>query len=816
MNTKNFKLSTAIFFILFVSGNILFAQREIVNFNDNWLFSKGNIENASSSQLNESSWEKIKLPHDWAISGPFNPLGEGNTGKLPWKGEGWYRKHFTPDLTDQNKKFFLLFDGVMASPKVFVNGKNAGSWDYGYNSFIIDITSFLKFGKDNVIGVYANTLNHGSRWYPGAGIYRKVRLIKTDQVHIDIWGTQITTPLVENTSSDIRIITSLTNESVSQQEIRVENTIYSPSGNELKKSVSKLSLKPGEKKETEQTVTLFRPERWDIQNPALHTVKTVVYKNNVICDETRETFGIRTFKFTADDGFHLNGRRVQIKGVCLHHDQGPLGAAFYPRAMERQLEIMKEMGCNAIRTSHNVPAPELLDLCDKMGFIVIDEIFDKYDNKADLPQGADFFEFAEPNVRNFVMRDRNHPSIVLWSVGNEISEVETNSNGGFRKLQAMVNNFKKYDPTRPVTLVCHIADAAKKRHFDFYDVTAYNYRRQYKTVHDLEPSKPSLIGESASTVSTRGFYELPLPKTKTDFTRSLQVSSYDLNAPEWAEIPDFDFMWQEQDKFCAGEFVWTGFDYIGEPTPYGDNIVRDKKFKFKQEDVSRSSYFGIVDLCGIPKDRYWLYRSFWAPEKQTTHILPHWNWEGHENDTIPVFVYTNGDKAELFLNGKSLGFREKEPRSDDAVKRYRLRWDVPFAPGELKAVSYKAGELNGTETVKTAGKAAGIVANADRSNVESKPGGLVYVTISVVDANGNFCPLDASKIKFRIEGPGKIKAVGNGDATSLESFTGTEIKAFYGKCLAIIEPNGTTGNIKFITESESLKGTEVVIKVGNK
>ncbi len=813
MKIKYINSSILIFVIIFISGNLLFAQRETIKFNDNWFFTKGNPVNASASQLNESGWEKITLPHDWAISGPFNPLGEGNTGKLPWKGEGWYRKHFTPAVTDQNKKFYLVFDGVMASPKVFINGKQVGSWDYGYNSFYIDITSALKFGKDNIIAVYASTLKHGSRWYPGAGIYRKVQLVKTDQIHVDIWGTQVTTPIVENTSADVRIINTLENATTEQQEIRVENIVLNPAGSELKKLDSKLTLKPGEKRDVEQTVTLYRPERWDIQNPALHTVKTLVYKNNILCDDTQVNFGVRTFKFTGDDGFHLNGQRVQLKGVCLHHDQGLLGAAFYPRAMERQLEIMKEMGCNAIRTSHNVPAPELLELCDKMGFVVIDEIFDKYDNKSDLPEGADFFEFAEANVKNFVMRDMNHPSIILWSVGNEITDVETNYNGGFRKLQAMVGYFKKYDSTRPVTLVCHVPESVKKRHFDYYDVISYNYGRKYKLAHDAEPSKPALIGESASTVSTRGFYELPLPKVKTDFTRAIQVSSYDLNAPEWAEIPDNDFMWQEQDKFCSGEFVWTGFDYIGEPTPYGDNITRNNKFKFKQEEVARSSYFGIVDLCGIPKDRYWLYRSFWAPEKQTTHILPHWNWEGHEGDTIPVFVYTNGDKAELFLNGKSLGFKEKEPRSDDAVKRYRLRWDVLYAPGELKAVSYKAGIVNGTEIVKTAGKASDVVGVADRQTVPARENELVYVTVSVVDGNGNLCPLDASRIRFRIEGPGIIKAAGNGDATSMESFTGTEMKAFYGKCLAIVEPNGTAGTIKLITESDGLKTSEVNIEV---
>jgi beta-galactosidase len=813
MKLKYFCTPILVFMILFISGNLLLAQRETINFNENWLFIKGNPQNASASQVSETGWEKVRLPHDWAISGPFNPLGEGNTGKLPWKGEGWYRKHFTPAASDQNKKFFLIFDGVMASPAVFVNGVLVGKWDYGYNSFLVDITTALKPGKDNIIAVHANTMNHDSRWYPGAGIYRKVQLIKTDQVHVDIWGTQVTTPVVENTIADVRIINTISNASSVQQDIRVENLILTPAGNELKKTVAKITLKPGEKRDVEQTVTLFRPERWDIINPALHTVRTLVYRNDQLCDDSNVAFGVRTFKFTADDGFHLNGRRVQIRGVCLHHDQGPLGAAFYPRAMERQLEILKEMGCNAIRTSHNVPAPELLELCDKMGFIVIDEIFDKYDNKADIPEGADFFEFAEPNVRNFVMRDRNHPSIVLWSVGNEISDVETNYNGGFKKLQAMVVNFKKYDASRPITLVCHISDAAKKRHFDFYDVTAYNYRRQYKTVHDIDPSKPSLIGESASTVSTRGFYELPLPKVKTDFTRSIQVSSYDLNAPEWAEIPDMDFMWQEQDKFCGGEFVWTGFDYLGEPTPYADDIVRRNKFKYKQEEVARSSYFGIVDLAGIPKDRYWLYRSFWAPEKETTHILPHWNWEGHEGDTIPVFVYTNGDKAELFLNGKSLGFREKEPRSDDAVKRYRLRWDVPYTPGDLKTVSYKDGIVNGTATVKTAGKSAQLNMIADRPVVAAKTSELIYITVSVSDAGNNFSPLDASLIKFKIEGPGKIKAVCNGDATSMESFTGTQIKAFYGKCVAVIESDGTAGTLKLIAESEGLKTGEVNITV---
>ncbi|MCK6693663.1 MAG: glycoside hydrolase family 2 protein [Thermoanaerobaculia bacterium] len=624
-----------------------FSQtRQTIDFNKNWKFAKGNPPTASAPWFDDAGWQTVRLPHDWAIAGPFDPTLSGETGKLPWKGEGWYRKSFRAEASWAGKRVYAVFDGVMAFPRVYVNGKLAGGWDYGYNSFYLDITALLLPGSDNLMAVYADTRQHDSRWYPGAGIYRKVQLIVTGPVHTAVWGTQITTPEVS------------------------------------------------EQQAFEQFMVLPNPRLWSPEQPALYSVKTVLRKNGVICDEYSSSFGVRTIRFNADNGFLLNGKRVQLKGVNLHHDFGALGAAFNTRAMERQLEIMQSMGCNAIRTSHNVPAPELLDLCDRMGLLVINELFDKYDAKADVLPFTDFNEFAERQTRNFVERDRNHPCIFLWSAGNEIGDVQGNVNGGFAKLQAVVAAFRKYDPTRPVTLVCDNKDAAAMRHFDYYDVVSYNYGRRYALARQLAPQKAVIITESASTVSTRGFYELPLPAKKTDFTHSFQISSYDLNAPWWAEVPEDDFRWQQEDPFVAGEFVWTGFDYLGEPTPYGDWSIQESGFK--KEDLPRSSYFGIVDLAGIPKDRYYLYKSVWKPEETTVHILPHWNWAGQDGKPFPVFVYTNGDCAELFLNGKSLGKRCKEPQSENSVARYRLMWmEVPYTPGTLRAVADQNNKIIG-------------------------------------------------------------------------------------------------------------------------
>ncbi|HPL06435.1 MAG TPA: glycoside hydrolase family 2 TIM barrel-domain containing protein, partial [Bacteroidales bacterium] len=698
------------------------------HFNNNWNFTKGNPENAQSTNFDDSSWEKVNLPHDWAIKGPFNEQGNGSTGKLPWRGEGWYRNTFTLSSEDQGKVVYIKFDGVMSSPQIFVNGKLAGKWDYGYSSFYLDISDFVKYGQENSIAVYVDNRKHDSRWYPGAGIYRKVEMMTTEKVHEEIWGTYITTPVVSQSYAEMRILSNVWNKDSEDKKVTVEAVLVSPEGFEIKTVASRQrNLPAGSLFQFDKWMTVVRPQIWDVDHPVLYSIKTKVIVDGKVVDSNETPFGFRSFEFTADDGFHLNGRRLQLRGVNLHHDHGPLGAAFNKRSMERKLEILKEMGCNAVRTSHNICAPELIELCDKMGLLVFNEAFDKYDKKADIFEATDFYEFGERVIKNFVLRDRNNPSVFIWSVGNEMGDIQSNSNFGLQRLAAMVGFVRKYDITRPVTMACDQESNAHWRHFDYYDVHAWNYGQRWKTARKLDPSKSVIISESASTVSTRGFYELPLPEKPTDFTQSNQVSSYDLHAPSWAEVCDDDFMWQENDKYIAGEFVWTGFDYLGEPTPYYS---------------SRSSYFGIVDLCGIPKDRYYLYQSYWRPEKDLIHILPHWNWPGHEGKKVPVFVYTNGDEAELFLNGKSLGKQSRKPKSEISTERYRLMWhDVVYEAGELKVVAYRVGKVIGEKVLRTAGEAYTLKLTPDRSRLKASGEDLSFILVEAYDKNGNLCPL---------------------------------------------------------------------------
>jgi beta-galactosidase len=788
------------------------SAREITPLLEGWKFSKGSNELAYQPDFDDSKWKTVTIPHDWAIEGPFDMEGEGNTGKLPWKGEGWYRNELKISAESAGKTIYLIFDGIMAFPEIYINGKLAGKWDYGYNSFYLDITPFAQPGKKNTIAIHADTRQHDSRWYPGAGIYRKIQMLTVNPQHIDVWGSYVTTPIVKPSYTDVRIAHTLVNTSDKPLEsLTLENIILHPDGYEVARKTSVVSLKPGRNLLTEVTITLSNPEKWDIENPAMYTVKARLINGTEVLDEYLTPFGVRTIKFTADDGFFLNDRRVQLKGVNLHHDHGPLGAAFNTRAMERQLEIMKDMGVNAIRNSHNVAAPELLELCDKMGLLVLNEVFDKYDEKGNFLEGADFEDFAHRNIRNFVVRDRNHPSIFLWSVGNEIVDVMRNENNGFYRLNTMVSYVRKYDPTRPVTLVSSDMETAALRHFDYYDVHCWNYNRRYALARQIEPNKSVIISESASTLSTRGFYELPLPKVKTDFTKSLQVSSYDLHAPFWAEISDDDFMWQEEENYIAGEFVWTGFDYLGEPTPYDNRGV--VKMEMTDKEASYSSYFGIVDLVGIPKDRYYLYKSYWAPQETTVHILPHWNWDGMEGKEIPVFVYTNGDSAELFLNGVSQGFRKKIPNSKKSVERFRLMWNnVTYQPGELKAIAYKNGKIIGDKLVRTAGKPHYIKLTPDRTNIKAGIQDLSYVLVEAFDVKGNPCPLAENQIVFEIKGPGKIAGVGNGNPQSFESFKANQIKLFYGKAMLIVEGDAGKGEIKITASSKGLIEAKAVVK----
>lgn len=796
---------------LFISSAV--SAREAISLKTGWKFSKGNVENAAKIDFDDSKWQSITLPHDWAISGPFIMEGNGNTGKLPWKGEGWYRKSLDIPKAYTGKRIYLVFDGIMAFPQIFINGKLAGKWDYGYNSFYLDATDFLKAGEKNVLAIYVDTRMHDSRWYPGAGIYRKIQMVVTDELHVGVWGTYITTPVVKSHYAQVRVMNTVVNKSsIDLDKVKVENIIVAPNGNEIARKEISGKVNANSSRDLELTLELTNPQRWDIDNPVLYKVKTIVRNGDQITDEYFTSFGVRTIRVTPDDGFYLNDRRVQLKGVNLHHDQGPLGAAFYERAMERQIEIMKSMGCNAIRTSHNAAAPELLDLCDRMGILVFDEIFDKYDQKADILENTDFEEFAHRNIKNFVTRDRNHPSIFIWSVGNEIVDVQTNKNNGLQKLNSMVTYVRKYNSTRPVTMVADYRDSAVYRHFDLYDVHCWNYGRKYELARQMEPNKMVIISESAGVVSTRGFYELPLPLKRTDFTKSLQASSYDLNAPFWAEIPDDDFMWQQDENYIAGEFVWSGFDYLGEPYPYENNTL--KEMGMTDRDASYSSYFGIVDLCGFPKDRYYLYKSLWKQDESTVHILPHWNWEGKEGQNFPVFVYTNGDAVELFLNGKSLGKKSKKPNSKKSTDRFRLMWpEVIYQPGELKAVAYKEGQIIGESKMNTAGKPEKVNISIDRKTIRSGGDDLAYIAIEALDKNGNPCPLADNQLLLELKGQGFIAGVGNGNPQSFEPFQGNRIRLFNGKALVIVGSGSEKGKVDLQVKSDGLPTSSIQIIV---
>ena len=632
----------------------VFGGRVEESFNGGWRFAKGDLEGVEAIGFDDSGWEAVRVPHDWAITGPFDAKENGYAGKLPWRGVGWYRKSFELSKANAGKRVYFDFDGVMAFPKVYVNGKLAGEWDFGYMSFRVDATDFVKFGETNVIAVQADTRRHGTRWYPGAGIYRKVRMAVCEPVHVGHWGVFVTTPVVADAEAEVRVRTTLENHGKSRERVAAETTVVDPDGREVARSERSGVIDSDGKCTLDELLKVKKPKRWDIETPRLYKAVTVIRQGEKVVDRVETKFGIRTFEFTADDGFHLNGRRVQLYGVNLHHDHGPLGAAFYRRAMERQLEIMREMGCNSIRTSHNPPSPELLELCDEMGIVVWDECFDKWNATSDRVGQADLVEHNKRQLKNFVMRDRNHPSVMVWSIGNEIADIESNRSGHAGEQVKTLGDFVcGLDATRPVGMGCFIPSAVGTRVLESLDLTGWNYSRRYAPYRELFPEKPIVYSESASALSTRGFYELPLPENKTDYSKDLQVDSYDHNSARWSDIADVEFQLMEDDGFVAGEFVWTGFDYLGEPTP------------FSQE--ARSSYFGIVDLCGIPKDRFYLYRSYWRDEAKTIHILPHWNWDDRVGKNVPVYVYTNGDSAELFLNGKSLGRRKKTSEISKAV-----------------------------------------------------------------------------------------------------------------------------------------------------
>ena len=774
------------------------GERDVSLAGPGWRFAKDPTceLRAEAVAFDDAAWEAVRVPHDWAISGPFDESADGGTGKLPWKGVGWYRRTFTLEPGDVGASVFLDFDGVMASPEVYVNGQKAGGWDYGYASFRVDATPYVKPGV-NVLAVRADTRDHRSRWYPGAGIYRKVVMKVRSKAHFAYNGIFVTTPDVSKDAATVRVAWEL------------EGGV--PEGAQVEVAVAQERDPPSPRTggprscaaaaDGKLSVRVEKPALWDVDAPNLYEAEVRLVKGGQTLSCERVRFGIRTIAFPvplegpatndwAANGFHLNGRRVQFKGVDLHSDLGLLGMAFDKSAMRRQLQIMKDMGANALRTSHNCPAPDVLDLCDEMGIVVWDEAFDKWDGTAGRRPDQNLEEYVARNLRQFVRRDRNHPCVVIWSMSNEIVTPDykgKNYVDGLTKARCTYfrEQMRLEDTTRPVGNgnICWMSEPKylNENMFDDLDITGWNYGACYRRVKAKYPAKPIVYSESASAVSSYGFYPEVLPKEKHDFARSeFQTDGYDFNA--MPDIADVEFNYMEQDRYVCGEFVWTGIDYLGEPTPY-----------WKE---SRSSYFGIVDLTGVPKDRYWLYRSYWNPKAYTLHIVPHWTWPGREGKKVPVFVYTNGDSAELFVNGKSMGRRTKgvmpegEGRPSayyDVCAKYRLMWfDVPYEPGELKAVAYRGETKLGETVMHTAGEPAAVKLTVE-PKLSDSPDELVWVQVDVVDAKGVRNPLAMDRVSFKLSGPGKLLGVGNGNAHAFEAFTKTDSHPlFYGKAMAVV------------------------------
>ena len=778
--------------------------------------------------FDDSGWRQLDLPHDWGIEGPFKQEYPGETGKLPWWGVGWYRKHLTVSANERGRQFYLDIDGAMAYATVWLNGHFVGGWPYGYASFELDLTPFIAFGSDNVIAIRLDNPPDSSRWYPGGGIYRNVWLVKTAPIHVAHWGTYVTTPEVSPSDATVKLNVSVDNNYPSPAKVTLKAQVYELlNGRTTGKPVSSsspISVDLPSEASAKGTVTMrvANPKLWGLQKPNLYAAVTTVEQNGKILDVHETVFGIRTIQFDVDKGFLLNGEKVRLNGVCDHHDLGPLGSALNTRALERQIEILKEMGVNAIRTSHNPPAPELLELCDRMGMVVMDEAFDAWHRaKKKNDYHLLFDDWHEKDLRAQIRRDRNHPSVILWSTGNEIGE-QRNAEGHQISV-ALTRIAHEEDPTRPATAAANYTEAGYNGFQKTVDVFGYNYKpTEYGKFRQSNPTIPLFASETASAVSSRGEYFFPVSDDKSQARANFHVSSYDLYAPPWAWPPDVEFKGLDEFPFTAGEFVWTGFDYLGEPTPYGGDsttllnftdpaeqarMAQELKALAKISVPSRSSYFGIVDLCGFKKDRFYIYQARWRPELPMAHILPHWNWPERVGQVTPVHVYTSGDEAELFLNGRALGRKKK------GQYEYRLRWDdVKYEPGELKVVAYKNGKRWAEDVMKTTGPAARLLLKADHPTVKADGQDLSFVTVIVADNNGLLVPRSHNRIQFTLTGPGEIVAVDNGDPTNLESFQAKGRNAFNGLCLVIVRTKaGQRGGIRLKAQADGLSGSEIVI-----
>ena len=825
-------LTVLIFFTLNVSAGQ--NPRTVSNFNSGWNFRLGDVAKAFSPRFNDADWRKLNLPHDWAVEGDFsenNPAGSGG-GALPG-GIGWYRKTFKADKKLIGKKIFIDFDGVYSNSEVWLNGVSLGVRPYGYISFRYELTKYLKFDADNVIAVRVdNSEQPNSRWYSGCGIYRNVWLTITDPVHVDLWGTYVTTPEVSREKATVNVVTTVKNDNNSPADVKIITIVENASGKKITEVQSVLKLETGKTNISSQQLNLNNPVRWTLENPYLYRVVTRLFVENKLKDEYTTPLGIRTFSFDADKGFFLNGVPTKIKGVCMHHDLGCLGAAVNTRAIERQLQIMKDMGVNGIRTSHNPSAPELLDLCDRMGFIVMDETFDMWrKKKTAYDYSRSFNEWHERDLTDHILRDRNHPSVFMWSVGNEVLEQWTHADADTLDIQQAnlllnlkrdpkmlaqdtekmsVNSLlakklaeivKKLDPTRPVTSANN--EPSPDNHLfrsGAMDIIGFNYHETYfDGVKKNFPGKPFIVTESTSALMTRGYYRMPsdtmfiwperwdLPFSEPSYS----CSSYDNCHVPWGTTHEKSWELVKNNDFISGMYIWTGFDYIGEPTPFWY--------------PAKTSYFGIVDLAGFPKDVYYMYQSEWT-DKNVLHVFPHWNWT--QGQTVDVWAYYNhADEVELFLNGVSQGVKKK------ADNVFHVSWRLSYQPGTIKVVSRLNGREVLTKEIKTAGKPAQIKLTPDRTVLNADGTDLSFVTVEILDKDGNLCPNADNPVKFNVEGNGFVAGVDNGNQISLERFKASQRKAFYGKCLVVIQNSGKKGDINLKAVSDGLNADIVKIKV---
>lgn len=817
------------------SYNVNAQERIIEDFNFDWSFKLGDDQQFATKDFDDSSWRELHLPHDWSIEGEFskdNPSTPGG-GALPG-GIGWYRKHFRSPKLD-GRHIAIEFDGIFMNSTVFVNGHKVGFRPYGYSSMSYDITPYLNpQGEENIIAVRCdNSEQPNSRWYAGCGIYRNVRLVNTANVFVDYTGTYITTPEISKERGTIKAQVSISNLRNEASKVTLENKILDAKGRCVAKNSVTKAINAGASADMEMTIEVDNPILWDVDNPYLYNVVSYVMVDGKVVDDYITPFGFRYFEFKADTGFWLNGRNIKLKGVCMHHDLGALGTAVHRRGLERQLDILQSFGVNAIRTSHNPPTPELLDMCDERGILVMDEVFDMWRRAKTRYDYARYFdEWHQKDLIDFIKRDRNHPSIVMWSVGNEILEqwnsnddvklddlpaeqrnllinfISENATGNKDDVEKntnvlltrhMVATLKKYDNTRPVTAGCNETRPTNNLiRSGALDIIGFNYHVQdYDSVKEWYPNMPFIGSETASSLNSRGFYIHPSTKINVvperwdapHQTDHHQCSAYDNSRAPWATLHEEAWIAVRDRDFCAGTFIWTGFDYLGEPTPYSW--------------PSRSSYFGIVDLCGFPKDCYYMYRSEWT-NNPTLHLFPHWNW--NVGDKIDMWVYYNtADEVELFLNGKSLGKRTKT--SD----RLHAIWEnVEFEAGEITAIGYKNGKEILRHSRKTAGKAEKIILTADRKVLKADGYDLAYVTVECADAKGNLVPTAMNQLYFEVDGVGELVGVDNGNAAGGESLKGNKMKLFNGKAIAIVRTKrNESGKITLKVTSDDMESATV-------